>query len=217
MRIVEPVKAIYPQKNDILKYKNLILKCLKGIRVPTYTTLDDIKQQAWLGLCIADAKFDRTKRCKFSTYAYYYIRGYINRMLYTNFSLLSYIGYETIKFHPENVPSMISVIEHDDDTEENERKIKTRLISKDSTDKVDERLDYYKLKRIYDKYSYVLTPKQKEAIRLYFFTLKDNGQRYKMKDIAKELNVSIFSVSHRIELGCRNLRNKIGKYLDVYI
>jgi predicted DNA-binding protein YlxM (UPF0122 family) len=138
-------------------------------------------------------------------------------MLYTNFSLLSYLGYETIKFHPESIPSMISIIEHDDDTEENERKIKTQLISKDTTDKIDKKLDYYKLKRIYDKYSYVLTPKQKEAIRLYFFTLKDDGERYKIKDVAKKLNISIFAVSRRIEIGCRNLRDRVGKYLDVYI
>lgn len=214
MRIVEPVNAIYPQKNDILKYKNLILKCLRGIRVPSYTTIEDIKQQAWLGLCIAKDKFDSTKNCKFMTYAYYYVRGYINRMLYTNYSLLSYLGYETIKYHPETIPNFVPIIDYDED-EDTRNKI--QLVSTDSTDKIDNKLDCYKLKKLYDKFFYVLTPKQKEAIMLYFFTLKDDGQRYKMKDIAKELNIPIFTVSNRIELGCRNLRNKVGKYLDVYI
>lgn len=217
MRIVEPVNAIYPQKNDILKYRNLILKCLRGIRVPHYTTIDDIKQQAWLGLCIADAKFDHTKRCRFSTYAYYYIRGYINRMLYSNFSLLSRLGYETIKFHPEKIPSMISIIERDDDNEENDRKVKTQLISEENTNKVDDRLDYYKLKKIYNKCFYILSSKQREAIEKYFFTLRDDGKKYKMEDVAKELNIDISTVSRRIEYGCRALRNEIGKYLDVYV
>jgi len=214
MRIVEPIKAIYPQKDDILKYKNLILKCLKGIRVPSYTTIEDIKQQAWLGLCIAKDKFDYTKNCKFMTYAYYYVRGYINRMLYTNYSLLSYLGYETIKYHPETIPNFVPIIDYDED-EDTRNKI--QLVSTDSTDKIDDKLDYYKLKRIYDKYSYVLTSKQKEAIEIFYFKLKDNGKAYKMKDIAEELNTSTSAISTRIRLGCQTLKRKIGNYLDVYI
>lgn len=215
MRIVKPVNAIRQVDNDILKYRNLILKCLKGINVPSYTTIEDIKQQAWLGLCIAKDKFDSTKNCKFITYAYYYVRGYINRMLYTNYSLLSYLGYETIKYRPETIPQIAPLTDYDDDDEITKGKV--YLISSDSIEKVEKELDYYKFKKLYDKFSYLLSLKQKEVIDLYFFTLKDNGKRYSAKDIADKLNVSTSAVSRRIINGCRTLKNKAGKYLDVYV
>ena len=211
---VEPVNAIRRVDNDILKYKNLILKCLKGIRVPSYTTIEDIKQQAWLGLCIANSKFDPTKNCKFMTYAYYYVRGYINRMLYTNSSLLSYLGHDTIKYHPETIPQMTTIADYDDD---DISRNKIYLISSDNIEKVEKEFDYYKFKKVYDRFSYLLSLKQKEVIDLYFFTLKDNGKHYSVRDIAEKFNISTSAVSRRIVNGCRTLKNKAGKYLDVYI
>lgn len=53
-----------------------------------FTELEDIRQEAWIGLLAAGERFDPSKS-KFTTYAYYYVRGHILRFVNKKSKMLS--------------------------------------------------------------------------------------------------------------------------------
>ena len=59
--------------NDILEYERLVYDIIK--RYTSYYDKDDLYQAGMLGLAKAYKKFDNTYNTKFSTFAYFYIKG----------------------------------------------------------------------------------------------------------------------------------------------
>lgn len=209
---VNPIDPIYKL---IKENSGLIGRCLRGVKVPDYCEFEDLEQVGRIALMKAAQKYDPNKGCKFSTYAYYYIKGNITRTIHENVSILSQKGLYRMasKNYDVKLPVVTPLIMDETEDDYNPKAIP----SVDNSKVLDVALDCYKLKRLYDKYFYVLTPKQKEAIEIFYFKLRDDGRAYKMKDIAEELNTSTSAISTRIRLGCQTLKKKIGNYLDVYI
>ena len=86
---VTPVNCIYKL---IKENTGLISRCLRGVKVPDYCELEDLEQVGKIALIKAAQKYDPNKGCKFSTYAYYYVKGYITRTIHENCSILSQKG-----------------------------------------------------------------------------------------------------------------------------
>jgi len=88
---------------------------------------------------------------------------------------------------------------------------------KDSIENVEQKIDYYNLKRLYDLFFKLISPKQKRALELYFFTFNDKGRHYSYKEVAEEMGVTRQRAEQLVRLGKTALKNRFGKYLDVYI
>ena len=209
MRIVEPV-------NYIEKYRPLIYKCMKGIKIPPYMETSDVEQAGFEGLIVAEKRYDSNKQIGFMTYAIHYIKGYILRAIYKNYSLLSRIGIHRLEKKLVNdTPIVLPIptsLENDDDYD-----WRCVPVGKDDINKTETTLDYYNLKKLYDLFFKSLSPKQKQALELYYFTMTKYGRHTSCKDIANIMGLRPEEVRQLLHTGRKTLKNKFGKYLDVYI
>lgn len=209
MRIVEPV-------NYIEKYRYLVYKCMKGIKIPPYMEASDVEQTGYEGLIAAEKNYNSSKQIGFITYAVRYIKGYILRAIYKNYSLLSRIGIDRlskklVKDSPVIVPIPTS-LENDDDYD-----WRYVPVSKNDIRKIETVLDYYKLKKLYNLFFKSLSPQQKQAMELYYFTMTKYGKHTSCKDIANVMGLRQEEVHQLLHSGRKVLKNRFGKYLDVYI
>lgn len=209
MRTVEPV-------NYIEKYRYLVYKCMKGIKIPPYMEPSDVEQAGYEGLITAEKRYDPNKQIGFISYAIYYIKGYILRAVYKNYSLLSKIGIHRLeKKLVDDTPIVVPIptsLENDDDYD-----WRCVPVSKDDINKTEKTLDYYNLKKLYDLFFKSLSPQQKQALELYYFTMTKCGKHTPCKDIANIMGLRSEEVHQLLHAGRKALRTKFGKYLDVYI
>lgn len=209
MRIVEPV-------NYIEKYRPLIYRCMKGVKIPPYMEASDVEQAGYEGLVAAEKRYDSNKQIGFMTYAVYYIRGYILKAIYKNYSLLSKIGLHRLsKKLVNDTPIVVSIptsLENDDDYD-----WRCVPVSEDDIKKTEMALDYYSLRKLYNLFFKSLTPKQKQALELYYFTMTKYGRHTLCKDIANIMGLRQEEIHQLLHAGRKALKNKFGKYLDVYI
>lgn len=199
---VTPVEAID-------KHRGLVFRCMRSIKIPPYTEFKDIEQAGYEGLLQAVKRYDPSKDIKFSTFATWYIRGYVIRALYMANSLL-HIPIKNFENKAVKFPTILSTDADD---------YGTNLIpdSKQSIKEIEDKLDYYSLKKMFDLFLNLLPPQQKRAIELYYFTLNDNGQHSSYREVADIMGISRERVRQLLDLGKKQLRNRFGKYLDVYI
>lgn len=199
---INPVEAID-------KHRGLIFRCMRGIKIPPYAEFRDIEQAGYEGLLQAVKKYDPSKDVKFSTFATWYIRGYIIRALYISNSLL-HIPIKNFENKTVKFPTILSI-----DTDD----YSTKFIPdpKQSIKEIENKFDYYSLKRKFDLFLNLLSPQQKRAIELYYFTLNDKGRNPSYREVAEVMGISYERVRQLLDLGKKQLRNRFGKYLDVYI
>lgn len=198
---VTPVEAID-------KHRGLVFRCMRGIKIPPYAEFKDIEQAGFEGLLQAAKRYDPARDVKFSTFAMWYIKGHIMRAIYLAKSLLHIPMYQ-IENSTVTPHSVISI-----DWDEAGKWIpdpKQNIIS------IEDELDYYSLKEKFDLFFNLITPQQKKALELYYFTLNDKGHHPSYREVAEIMGISYERVRQLLDLGKKQLRNRFGKYLDVYI
>lgn len=79
-------------------------------------TIEDLKQEAWIGLTLASQRFDSSYGCKFSTFAYHYIFGHV----------LRYIN-KCIKNKPDQIETDLDIRSYEDSDLDNEDLMQTIL------------------------------------------------------------------------------------------
>lgn len=193
--------------------RGLIGRCIRGIQIPDYCTLEDLEQAGSIGLLEAIRNYRPEKNVQFSTFAYYYIKGYILREVYRNISIFSpkRLGDSAFKKKLIVYPAIIPIDIDDEDTPY------IQVSSKDDINDIDVKMDYYRLKKLYDIFFKCLTPQQKKALELRYFTLNDNGSRLTFEETANIMGVSKQRVYQLIYSGQKALKNRFGGHLDVYI
>ena len=199
---VDPIAKIYKE------HERLVAKCLRGFKVPKLCEFEDLEQVGRMGLIEAIKRYDPTRGCEFSTYAWYYIRGAILRFIKQNRCLLHLPANSDNDFINTTVVSSL-------DIGDLQYKVESIEDDRDSIDQ-DRKLDYYLLKKLFNKYWYELTPRQREVMVLYYYTLDENGRKYTYDSVAKLLGVSRERVRQLLENGRGRLK-KIMRKLDVYI
>lgn len=210
MRIINPVD------NIILRYKNLVWKCSKGLKLPPYITEEDIIQEGYYGLLKAYSRFNIKRNIEFMAYAKPYIRGYMLKAIYKNYSLLSRIGIHRLEQNKvDNTPLVLpmpTALDNDDGYD-------WRLVplGEDTIGKREHNLDYYKLRKLYDLLFKSISPKQKRAIELYYFTYGNNGKHLTYNEVGKIMGINQNRAIELVRHGKKALKEKFGKYLDVYI
>lgn len=206
---VEPIDSIY-------KYKNLVWHCIEDMQVPDHCERDDLVQQGYLGLLEAEKRFNPDKGVKFITYAYYYVKGYILRHVYKNLSLLSGTGLVNLGKRDYSQLNLYRMAGNLNDFDNNDDSL--LLVGRDGDfEKIESKLDYYKLKKAFDLFINLISPQQKRAIELYYFIPNNNGKKRTYRDVAEEMGVSFERVRQLIVLGKKALRKRFGEYLDVYV
>lgn len=199
---VDPVYKMYKQN------ERLIAKCLRGIKVPKLCEFEDLEQVGRVGLLEAIKRYDASRGYEFSTYAWYYIRGAILRFIKQNRCILHVPENNSNDFIDNITVSSLDV---------GDLQYKVENIGDDRDNiRADRRLDYYLLKRLFDKYWYEITPRQREVMVLYYYTLDEDGKHYTYDTIGKLLNISRERVRQLLEYGRKRLK-QIMRKLDVYI
>lgn len=213
MRIIKPVDPVYKMYKE---HTGLIGRCLRGLKVPQYCDFEDLEQAGRIGLIQAIERFNPEKNVQFSTYAYYYVRGSIMRELIKNISMLSSFGINKYVRKKEiDAPAVVSLTVEDE--EDNNYLQSLIQDNENNTYELDITLDYYNLRKLFNKYFGELTIQQKTALELYYFTANKNGKYRSYNDVAKEMNISPERVRQLLNKGKNILKKKFGKYLDVYV
>lgn len=201
MRIVEPINK------TVLKYKNFIWRTANDYKLPPLLDREDLVQAGYVGLYKAMQRYNPEKGCKFITYAAIYIKGYMIREMEAEGNLIS----KPIANKSAEYPK----IQHFDSDQLD--RIVPNQEEKDNIESVEQKLDYYSLKKLYDLFFNLISPQQKRALELYYFTFNDKGKRLSYREVADTMGISYERVRQLLNLGKKQLRNRFGKYLDVYV
>lgn len=198
---VNPVEAID-------KHRGLVFRCMRSIKIPPHTEFKDIEQAGYEGLLRAAERYDPNKDVKFSTFAMWYVRGYVMRAIYLAKSLL----HVPLHHIEDNTVTPHSVVSIDwDEASKWIPDVKQNIIN------IENELDYYSLKEKFDLFFKLISPQQKKALELYYFTLNNKGRHPSYREVADIMGISYERVRQLLDLGKKQLRNRFGKYLDVYI
>ena len=75
-----------PVESDLIEKRNALVEANHGLVISIakryvngHVLIEDLIQEGYLGLIAATERFDAERGCQFSTYAVYWIRGYISR------------------------------------------------------------------------------------------------------------------------------------------
>lgn len=71
-------------ENIINKYRKFVESILRHIEIPRGMDVDDLRQEGYLGLLLAAKRYKSDTKIKFTTFAYYYIKGLMLRYIYAN-------------------------------------------------------------------------------------------------------------------------------------
>lgn len=198
----------------IKKYSDLIYRCIRGVKIPSYIEKADLYQEGCIGLLKAKERYDDKKNVKFITYAFYYIRGSILRYIHSN----CYMEHVPVKNH-EIAKKIFKYIDaHPEDAEDYakiakickipERYVKfgidivnrsnnyrslypdgiDRILELSYEEKSDEYLDSKYYERLYKRLSIGLTQRQKDVLEMR--TGIRDGVQKSFVEIGKALNIS---------------------------
>ena len=201
---VDEVTRLYKEN------KGLVGRCIRGIKIPEHCTLEDLEQIGRLGLIKAIQSYSPDKNIKLCTYAFYYIRGYVLREVYKNVSILSPKKINNTKGQL-SYPTLVPLDIDEEDTPF------IQACSKEDVSQLDAKMDYYRLKKLYDIFFRSLRPQQRKALELRYFTLNDNGDHLTYDEISEIMGISKQRVCQLVFRGHIALKRKFGRYLDVYI
>lgn len=191
----------------VINNLSLVHRCIRGIKIPKLLEYEDLFQAGCEGLVQASKRFDAKKGFCFSTYAYKYIKGYILRAIRKNSSLVHIPVYKLLQYSNGDTDSQVKVSYINGilwDTVE-----VSKHITIDDTNKMERTIDYYLLRRLINRYKHKLTPKQKNALEIYYNITNDNeGNTLKM--VADKLDVSTERARQLINRAIANLRKAMN-------
>ena len=196
----------------VLANSSLVHRCLRGIKIPKLLTYQDLVQAGYEGLIYAGHHFKEDRGVKFCTYAMPCIRGNIMRTIYKNTSMVHIPEVTLFNLSKNNktVSDLVDIEYLNENFAEH-----SNIEDKDDIENIENKLDYYFLKQLINKYRYKLTPKQFKAITTYYLNVTE-GHKNTLSDVANEMGVSKERARQLIKNAIKNLQKAIG-HLDVYI